>query len=391
MMRTHRNTGVSRASLLAAMLLSYATTAAASAAPACSVHAEPFGTLSSGEPVRAYTIRNRHLAVTLLDYGGILHAVHAPDRNGKTRNVVRNLAGLPQYESNASFSRIIGRYAGRIDNAGFTLDGTRYALHARPDGISVHGGPRGFGTRLWTASMADCGVELSLDSPDGDNGFPGNLHVRAAFRVDGSDLHIDYRATTDRATVVNLTHHAFFKLADAPDVYGHTLQVNADRWLPTDAKRVPTGEIAAVAGDLDLRSGPRLGPVANSGADLIKASNGLDHSFVLNGRHAATLADPASGRVLDVFTSEPGLVVFSANSWNGSLRDTEGRPLLKGGGLALETQHFPNSPNIPAFPSTVVRPQSPLHSTTIFRFRTDALSAAAPAPGALPRPGSAPQ
>lgn len=388
MTRIDRNTGTSRAILFAAMLMCHG---AATAAPACSVQAEPFGTLSSGEPVRAYTIRNRHIAVTLLDYGGIIHAIHAPDRNGKTRNVVRNLAGLAAYESNPSFSRIIGRFAGRINDGGFTLDGTRYALHARPDGISVHGGPRGFGTRLWAASVADCGLELSLASPDGDNGFPGNLQVKAAFRVDGGDLHIDYRATTDKPTVVNLTHHAFFNLSDTPDVYGHTLRVHADRWLPTDGKRVPTGELAAVSGDLDLRSGRVLGPVANSSAELIKANNGLDHSFVLKDRHAATLADPESGRMLDVFTSEPGLVVFSANSWNGSLRDAEGRPLLKGGGVALETQHFPNSPNIPGFPSTVVRPQSPLHSTTIFRFRTDAHHTAAPVPGAPPRHGSAPE
>jgi aldose 1-epimerase len=360
-----------------AVLMSCCAISAAVAAPECSVQSRPFGSLSSGEPVHAYTIRNQRMEVTLLDYGGILHAIRVPDRDGHVRNVVRNLDKLSDYEASASFSRIVGRFAGRINNGGFTLDGTRYALVTRADGMSVHGGPRGFGTRLWTASAADCGLDLALDSPDGDNGFPGNLRVRAAFRLDGADLHIDYRATTDRATVVNLTHHAFFNLSDAPDIYRHTLQVKADGWLPTDGRRVPTGDIAPVSGDLDLRKGRLLGELANSSDPRIKANNGLDHTLVLNGAHAATLSDPGSGRILDVFTSEPGLVVFSANNFNGSLRDADGRPLVKGGGLALETQHFPNSPNIAGFPSTVVRPDKPLHSTTIFRFRTDREAGAA--------------
>lgn len=354
--------------LLAALFMTYGKAQAQS----CRVDSRPFGTLSSGEAVTAYTVRSPQLAVTILDYGGILHAVEAPDRAGKMRNVVRTLESLSQYEQNPSFSRIIGRFAGRIAGGGFTLDGKRHALAARPDGLTVHGGTRGFGTRVWTAAASACGVELSLDSPDGDNGFPGKLSVKTAFRVVGSDLRIDYTATTDRPTVVNLTHHAFFNLSGAPDVYGHILQVHASRWLPTDDRRVPTGEIAAVTGALDLRAGRLLGPVANSTDEPVKANKGLDHSFVLDGRHAASLRDPASGRVLDVFTSEPGLVVFSGNGFNGSLRDAEGRPLLRGGGLALETQHFPDSPNIPAFPSTVVRPQAPLRSTTTFRFSNDA-------------------
>jgi len=338
------------------------------AAPACSVESHPFGTLSSGEQVRAYTIRNARLAVTVLDYGGILHAVEAPDRTGQVRNVVRNLDSLASYERNPNFSSIVGRFAGRIAAGGLVLDGKRYELAARPDGVSVHGGPRGFGSRMWTSCATACGVDLLLTSPDGDNGFPGKLEVKAAFRLDGTDLHIDYRAATDKPTVVNLTHHAYFKLSDAPDIYGHTLQVNADHWLATDGKRVPTGEVNPVGGGLDLRNARALGPVANSNEDFIKANNGLDHTFVLKARHAATVSDPVSGRALEVFTSEPGLVVFSGNGFNGSLRDSEGRPILRGGGLALETQHYPNSPNIPAFPTTVVRPGSPLHSTTIFRF-----------------------
>lgn len=361
-----------RTLLLVMAALSCATAQGADSAPACAVDSRPFGTLSTGEPVRAYTIRDGRLAATILDYGGIIHAIDAPDRDGKVRNVVRNLDGLARYEQNASFSRIIGRFAGRIAGGGFTLDGKRYELAARPDGVTVHGGPGGFGTRLWRASVAACGVDLSLDSPDGENGFPGTLRVTAAFRLADGALRIDYTAATDKPTVVNLTHHAFFNLSGGPDVYGHLLQVHADRWLPTDGKRVPTGEIAAVAGALDLRAPRSVGAVAHAGDAAVKANKGLDHSFVLNGRHAARLHDPASGRILDVFTSEPGLVVFSANNFNGSLRDAEGRPLVKGGGLALETQHFPDSPNVPAFPTTVVRPDAPLRSTTTFRFGTDA-------------------
>jgi len=340
-------------------------------AAACSVQSRPFGTLASGTPVRAYLIANDRIDVTILDYGGIIHEIRTPDRIGNRANVVRNLEALSDYERNASFSRIIGRYAGRIDQSGFTLDGRRYELAARPDGITSHGGPGGFGSRMWTARTAVCGLDLSLESPDGENGFPGNLRVDATFRLDGADLHIDYRAATDKATVVNLTHHAFFNLSGAPDVYGQQLQIHAGRWLPTDARRVPTGDIAPVRGVLDLRDGRKVGAVANADDPAIKASNGLDHTFVLDDRQAATLSDAASGRVLTVFTSEPGIVVFSANGWNGTLRDTDGRPLLKGGGLALETQHFPNSPNIPAFPTTVLRPGAPLHTTTIFRFGID--------------------
>lgn len=363
-----------RPALLALALAGHVALPAA-AAPACSVDSRPFGQLSTGEAVRAFTIRNGAIEATILDYAGIIHAIKVPDRDGKVRNVVRNLATLLDYERNATFSKIIGRFAGRIGNGGFTLDGKRHDLVARPDGLTVHGGPGGFGTRMWAAATTECGVDLSLASPDGENGFPGKLAVKAGFRVDGSDLRIHYTATTDKPTVLNLTHHAFFNLAEAPDVYGHRLQVNAKRWLRTDSKRVPTGEIAAVTGDLDLRSARQLGVVANSGDDAIKASNGLDHTFVLDGRHAATLSDPASGRLLDVFTSEPGLVVFSGNGFNGSVRDADGRPLSKGGGLALETQHFPNSPNIPAFPSTVIRPGAPLDSTTLFRFGIDAAPA----------------
>ena len=340
----------------------------AQAAPSCSVQSRPFGTLSSGKPVLAYTIRNQQIEVEILNYGGIIRAIHVPDREGKVRNVVRTLEKLSDYESNATFSKIVGRFAGRIGGGGFSLDGRRHDLVTRPDGLSVHGGPGGFGSRLWESSPVTCGVDLSLNSPDGENGFPGNLAVRAEFRVVDAELRITYTATTDKPTVVNLAHHAFFKLSDTPDIYGHVLQVNADQWLLTDGRRVPTGEIAAVSGSLDLRTGSYLGKVVNSDDKRIKENNGLDHTFVLNGAPAATLSDPASGRILEVITSEPGIVVFSANGWNGTLRDDAGRPLLKGGGLALETQHFPNSPNLPAFPTTVVRPEAPLRTTTVFRF-----------------------
>lgn len=352
----------------AALMLAAASVASGTASAACSVESRPFGTLSTGEQVVAYNVRNAQLDVTILNYGGIIHAIKAPDRDGKVENVVRTLEKLSDYEANGTFSKIVGRFAGRIGNGGFTLDGKRYELVSRPDGVSAHGGPKGFGSRVWASAAAECGVDLSLNSPDGENGFPGNVQVKAALRLDGADLRIEYRASTDKPTVLNLTHHAFFNLSDGPDVYGHTLQVHADQWLRTDGKRVPTGEFVAVSGVMDLRAGRALCPVATSGDEVIKANNGLDHTFVLKGRHAATLSDPVSGRVLDVFTSEPGLVVFSANGWNGTLKDAQGRPLVKGGGLALETQHFPNSPNIPGFPTTVVRPGAPLHTVTIFRF-----------------------
>lgn len=342
------------------------------AAAGCTVEKASYGLSSSGEAVNAWTIRSDTLSVTLLNLGGILYRIEAPDRGGKVINVVRNLDSLAAYEKRDNFSSLIGRYAGRISGGGFTLDGQRFELKGRPDGVVSHGGPKSFGSRIWEARRKGCGVELSLTSPDGDNGFPGTVKVRVRYEVKGSDLRLDYRATTDKPTVINLSHHAYFNLSEQPDVFDQRLQVAADTWLPTDDRRVPTGDILPVSGALDLRHGARIGDVVNAGDASIKLAKGLDHSFVVNtngaGKPAARLSDPASGRTLTVTTTEPAVVVFTANSFDGSLKDQQGRPLVKGAGVALETQHHPDAPNRPGFPSTTLRPGKPFVSHTTFRF-----------------------
>ncbi len=338
----------------------------------CSVEKANYGTLSSGQVVDAWTIhssgRDKGLSVTVLSLGGILYRIEAPDRDGKRINVVRNLDSLAAYEKRDNFSSLIGRYAGRISGGGFTLDGQRYELKGRPDGVVIHGGPKSFGSRVWDVKRKGCGVELSLESPEGDNGFPGTVRAHVLYTVKGSALTLKYSATTDKPTVINLTHHVYFNLSEQPHVFDHRLQIAADKWLPTDDKRVPTGDILPVNGALYLRPGARLGEVVNANDASIKMAKGLDHTFVLNGAPAARLSDPASGRTLTVTTTEPAVVVFTANSFDGSLKDSEGRPLVRGAGVALETQHHPDAPNRPGFPSTVLRPGETFTSQTTFRF-----------------------
>lgn len=346
-------------------LLALATPAAGMA---CTVEKAAHGVLSSGMPVDAWTIRDDRLSVTVLTLGGILYRIDAPDRDGRTINVVRNLDSLKAYENRDNFSSLIGRYAGRISGGGFTLDGRRHELKGRPDGVVSHGGPKSFGSRVWTAKRKGCGVELSLISPNRDNGFPGMLKVRVLYRVKDSDLILDYRATTDASTVFNPTHHAYFNLSGKEDVYDQRLQVLADTWLATDDKRVPTGDILPVTGALDLRDGKRIGDIVTAEDASIVSARGLDHSFALAGRTAARLSDPVSGRTLTVTTTEPALVVFTANSFDGSLKDADGRPLVKGAGVALETQTHPDAPNRAHFPSTVLRPGKTFRSRTIYSF-----------------------
>lgn len=351
-----------------ALLLSALLLAPSVATAGCTVEKASYGLTASGQAVNAWTIRGDKLSVTVLNLGGILYRIDAPDRDGKVINVVRNLDGLAAYEKRDNFSSLIGRYAGRISGGGFTLDGQRHELKGRPDGVVSHGGPKSFGSRIWDVKRKGCGIELSLKSPDGDNGFPGTVKVRARYDVKGSDLTLRYRATTDKPTVINLTHHVYFNLSEKPDVFDQTLQIPAAQWLPTDDRRVPTGDILPVSGALDLRQGARLGDVVGADDASIKSAKGLDHSFILNGTAAARLSDPVSGRTLEVTTSEPAVVVFTANSFDGSLKDSEGRPLVKGAGVALETQHHPDAPNRPGFPSTVLRPGKAFTSQTTFHF-----------------------
>ena len=351
---------------------------------ASEVSSVPFGTTANGAAVDVYTMRNRSgMNVSVLSYGGALHEITAPDRKGKINNVIVSLPDLKAYEHRANFSTLLGRYANRISNGGFTIDGVHYPLPSNSHGITSHGGPKGFGSRVWTGKTFSrgkhAGVELSYRSADGENGFPGNLSVSATYTLtDDNTLRIDYRATTDKPTVVNLSHHVYFNLAGNGCVCEQTLQVFADRYTPIDARKLVTGAIEPVAGTpLDLRQPVLLRERLDADHAQIRFGDGLDHNFVLNQRtpselsRAARLEDPAAGRVLDVYTTQPGLQVYTGNGFDGSLKDAAGRPIQRRGGIALETQHFPDSPNHPEYPTTELRPGQTFVSTTEFRFGVD--------------------
>jgi len=318
------------------------------------------------------------MRVDVLDYGAIIQSLHVPDRLGRDVDVVLGYDDLASYElDRASLGAAIGRYANRIRNATFSLDGTRYELRANAGPHHLHGGLRGFGKVVWRARPFEytdtIGVILEYTSRDGEEGYPGNLDVQITYSISGSNVFsVDYRATSDRPTPVNLTQHSYFNLAGegSGDVLGHELMIHANSFTPIDESLLPTGALALVDGTpLDFRV-PR--PI---GARMLV--RGYDHNFVLNRASAppspaARVADPASGVVLEVFTTEPGMQFYSGNSLDASQPGKRGHRYGSHAGFCLETQHFPDSPNQPAFPSTILRPGDEFRSRTEFRFSAQA-------------------
>ena len=349
------------------------------------VNVSDYGVTADGRAVHVYTLSNAHaVSARILDYGGIISELNAPDRRGQVKNVVFGLADLKAYEATGGLNSLIGRYANRI-KGGFTIDGRHYDLPANPNGVTLHSGRPFYGAMIWTGQVvreADrAGVTLSHVSPDGEQGFPGEMHIRVAYTLnDANELRLDYEATTDKPTVVTLTNHVYFNLAGngSGDVYGQQLQVMADQYTPTDADQVPTGELAPVAGTaLDFRQLTPIGARIRSGEQQMLYARGYDHNFVLR-RPAGDLLplalrmyDPESGRLLELRTTEPGVQVYSANHMDGSVVSAVGKTIRQGDGLALETEHFPNSPNEPRFPSTLLRPGEILRSSTVFHITTD--------------------
>ncbi|HVZ30060.1 MAG TPA: aldose epimerase family protein [Asticcacaulis sp.] len=355
--------------------------AAAASAEAGTVEREPFGVTQDGKPVDKITLRNdRGMSVSLLTYGGIITDIRVPDRAGHIDNVVLTLADLKAHEARPNFSSLIGRYANRISGGGFTLDGQRFDLVSKADGIATHGGPKSFGSQVWAATDVRQGtapgVTLSLISPDGDNGFPGKLTVEVRYSLDNDNrLHLDYTARTTKPTVINFTHHAFFNLSGAPSVRCQTLRVAADAYLPVNSQKLPaTGPMSVNGTAFDLRQPKRLAKVIAAADPQIVQAKGLDHNFVLSKAQpgelteAAVLSDDATGRRLRILTTEPGLQVYTTGPFNGSLIDVNGHPLQSGAGVALEPQHYPDSPHHPDFPSTRLNPGETFHSTSIYAF-----------------------
>jgi len=334
----------------------------------------PYGTNSQGAVVHAFTLQDGKLSATILDMGGTITAIRVPDAKGHSRNVVLGLDGLAGYEASGWWNCLIGRYANRIAN-GIPLDGRHYPLSPDENGVTLHGGRgQSWGQRIWQVTESTgTMLGLRLESPDGDQGFPGAMTVDVTYTVTQDALRLDYAATSDSATHVNLTNHVYFNLAGTGSALAQRLQLNADGVTPTDAHQIPTGEIAPVAGSaFDFRSPRAIGESVDSAEPQMALARGLDHNFVLNRSQAldwaARLDDPESGIALELLTTEPGLQVYSTNNVKPGQRNAQGEQIRRGDGLALETQHFPDSPNKPGFPSTLLRPGGTFRSTTIFRF-----------------------
>jgi aldose 1-epimerase len=355
--------------------------AAPNAAAEATVTRAAFGALPDGTAVESFALTNASGAsVTVLDYGGVIVSISVPDRSGKLADVVLGYDTLDGYlGDNSHYGAIVGRYANRIGGARFALDGRTYELAANNGPSSLHGGRKGFDRAVWHAEPFErdgtAGVVLTHASPDGDEGFPGALSVSVTYAFnDRGELAIDYRATTDKATVLNLTNHSYFNLGGdgSGDVLGHRLTLNADRYTPVDKDLIPVGELASVAGTpLDFRAATAMG--ARIADPALRPATGYDHNYVINRADAsevlaARVEDPKSGRVLEVFTTEPGVQLYTANHLDGSRTGRAGHVYDKYGAFCLETQHYPDSPNKPSFPTTTLRPGETFKSRTVYAF-----------------------
>ena len=335
-----------------------------------------YGARSDGTPVHAFTLSAGRLNATILDMGGTISAITVPDRHGRARNVVLGLKDLAAYEASGWWNCLIGRYANRLKN-GITVEGRHYPLAQDAHGVTLHGGRgQSWGSRLWhVTAQSDTALALRLVSPDGDQGFPGTMTVDVTYTVTEDGLRLDYAATTDALTMVNLTNHIYFNLAGTGSVLPQRLQLNADGVTVTDAQQIPTGEIISVAGTaFDFREARAIGEKVDSNEAQMAIARGYDHNFVLNKsgasalEWAARLSDSESGIHLEASTTEPGIQVYSTNNVKPGQFNAQGQEIRKRDGLALETQHFPDSPNQPNFPSTLLAPGQTFRSTTLFRF-----------------------
>jgi len=350
------------------------------------VEKRSFGTTPAGEAVDLYVLKAaRGVEAAITNYGGIVVSLRAPDRQGRLADIVLGFDSLQGYLGQKGYlGAIVGRYGNRIANGRFSLGGVEYTL-ARNNGPNhLHGGVHGFHEAVWKGKEAStphgAGVELRYTSADGEEGYPGNLSVIVTYvPTDAGELLINYAATTDKPTVVNLTNHSYFNLAGQGegDVLAHELFIDADRFTPVDESLIPTGELRAVAGTpFDFRTPAAIGARIDAADPQIGHGKGYDHNWVLNGeagklRLVARLREPRSGRVLEVQTTEPGVQVYTGNFLDGSIVGKQGRAYGRRSAICLETQHFPDSPNKPAFPSAVLKPGERYQTTTVYRVTTD--------------------
>lgn len=345
------------------------------------------------QPVYLYTLSNgRRMTVEITNYGGIVQSIRVPDSAGRVENVALGFSNLADYVENSThpapggsgttyFGATIGRYANRIAKGKFTLNSQTYDLPKNNDPNTLHGGPKAFNTKVWDATTEEgqdsVALKLTYTDPGGYNGFPGTVKTEVTYRLtEDNALRIDYRATTDKPTVINPTNHTYFNLAGegSGDVYDQRLKINADSYTPTDETLIPTGEVAPVAGTpFDFSTMKPIGRDVREDNEQLVLAHGYDHNFVLNGsgmRLASVAEDPESGRVLLTYTDQPGVQFYTGNFLVGDLVGTSGRTYRQSDGFTLETQHFPDSPNQPSFPSTVLEPDEEFTSTTIYAFST---------------------
>jgi aldose 1-epimerase len=350
-------------------------------AKAAAIARAPFGRTADGTPVEIFTLTSvGGMEVRTMPYGATIVSIRVPDRNGRVADVALGFDTFDEYITKKPpyFGVIAGRYANRIAKGRFTLDGKTYRLATNNGPNHLHGGVTGFDKKLWRAELFErngtAGVVYTLTSPDGDEGYPGTLTPTVTYSDSASNaMTVDYEATADRATPVNLTQHTYFNLAGegSGDILGHILTIDADRFTPVDDSLIPTGVIAPVdRTPFDFRTPTAVGARIDGDDVQLRRGGGYDHTWVLNGtglRHAARLADPASGRTLDVSTTEPGVQFYTGNFLDG-IAGKANHTYSRRGALCLETQHFPDSPNHSNFPSTIVRPGTPFRSQTVFSF-----------------------
>ena len=346
------------------------------------VTSQPFGKMPDGAPVEIFTLSDGPFEAQITNYGGVVVSLKTPDRNGKTSDVVLGFDDIDGYvanfngASNAFFGAIIGRYANRIAHGSFTLDGQKYSLPLNNHENTLHGGPHGFNNVVWKAKPLANGVELTYLSKDGEAGFPGNLTATVRYTLQKGELRVEYSATTDKDTVINLTNHSYFNLAGHGDILKHELTLRASRFTPVDAGLIPTGELKSVESTpFDFRNATAVGARINANDEQLHLGRGYDHNWVLDSSggklaEAAEVYDPSSGRVLKVLTDQPGIQFYSGNFLDGSVKGKGGKPYELRSALCLETQHFPDSPNHPAFPTTELKPGDRYHTVTIYRFST---------------------
>ncbi len=352
------------------------------AKPATLVTKAPFGTLPDGSAVEIYTLRDGPYEARVMTYGGVLVSFKAPDRHGRQGDVLLGFDHARGYynnfngKQNAFFGAIIGRYANRIANGTFTLEGKTLQTPRNDGPNTLHGGPHGFNNVVWKAKAVTNGVELTYLSKDGEMGFPGNLTASVTYSLEGGDLRIEYRATTDAATVLNLTNHAYFNLAGKGDVLQHQLTLHASKFTPVDGTLIPTGDLKPVEGTpFDFRKPTAIGARIHADDEQLKRGRGYDHNWVLDSQdgslaEAAEVYEPKTGRILTVLTTQPGIQFYSGNFLDGGVKGKGGKAYAHRTAFCLETQHFPDSPNHPDFPPVELRPGETFHAVTVYRFST---------------------